>query len=88
MAFRDAHACRATSASISTETTFPGPSRCASSAAFQPVPVPISSTRMPGRTSRSRSIRTTTEGAEAEDEGQGSDDSRPSLTWVTIGTSA
>ncbi|GHF64653.1 hypothetical protein GCM10018790_48080 [Kitasatospora xanthocidica] len=85
--------CRASAAfssSTSTVTTLPEPSRWESRAAFQPVPVPTSSTRSPGPVSRAASIENTMVGMELEEVGVVPRPSplwSPSSHWVVSGTS-
>ncbi|HEY4007457.1 MAG TPA: hypothetical protein VGM60_20065 [Pseudonocardia sp.] len=71
--------------------TFSGPIRCASSAACQPVPVPISNTRSPGCACSSSSIPATTDGWEEEEVTSHpvpSSAGCPSSTWVLTASSA
>ena len=77
----------ASASSTSMLVTFSLPSRSASSAAFQPLPVPISSTRCPAATSSAPSIRATMVGMELDEVASLGPSPRPSSTCVTIGTS-
>jgi hypothetical protein len=80
----------ATSGSTSMVTTFPAPTRCANSAAFQPVPVPISNTRIPGPSASAPSMPATADGRDAEEvtSTPPSAPGCPSSTWVSTGASA
>ncbi len=77
----------ASTGSTSTVVTFRLPRRAASSAAFQPLPVPISNTRCPSATSSAVSMRATIVGMELDEVAMAGPSLCPSSTCVTIGTS-